>query len=99
MTDFSFIRNNLDRSNISNGYDAVSQLELWAWMKEFKPEDGEGFMCSEHPNVIRIGEKMESLPNPPGHSGCSFAITMRYLEYIAKNGMDKFKIYMTSSNY
>jgi hypothetical protein len=39
---------------------------------------------------------MESLPNPPGHSGGSFAITMRHLEYIAKNGMDKFKIYMTS---
>jgi hypothetical protein len=96
MTDFSFIQNKLTRSNVSNGYAAVSQLELWSWLKDFEPAANEGFAWSEHPNVIRIGEKMESLPNSPGHSGSSFAITMRHMEYIAKNGLDQYKIYMTS---
>jgi hypothetical protein len=95
MTDFSFIRDDLTRSNMVNGYAAVSQLELWSWMKDFEPLDHEGFKWSQHPNVIRIGEKMESLPNPPGHSGFSFAFTMRHLEYIAKNGMDRYKTFMT----
>ena len=34
---------------------------------------------------------MEELPNSPGHSGASFACTMRHLQYIAKHGLDKYK--------
>jgi len=34
---------------------------------------------------------MEELPNSPGHSGSSFAFTMRHLQYIAKHGLDKYK--------
>lgn len=94
MADFSFISDEHTRSLVINGYNAVNQLELWSWLKDFDPKD-DGFMCSDHPNVIMIGMKMESLPDAPGHSGCSFGITMRNLEYIAKNGMAKYKEYMT----
>ena len=97
MTDFSFIRDQHTRSLVTNGYTAVSQLELWQWMKEFTPKADEGFAWSKHPNIDRITEKMESLPNPPGHSGSSFAITMRHLEYIAKNGLDQYKVFMESA--
>jgi hypothetical protein len=93
MADFSFITNKHTRALVSNGYTAVNQLELWSWMKDFDPKNG-GFMFSEHPNVMMIMQKMESLPDAPGHSGFSFGTTMRYLEYIAKNGMDKYKEYM-----
>ena len=88
---FNFISDSHTRSLVSNGYQAVSQLELWDWMKSFTPATGDGFMWTSHPNVYKIMEKMESLPNPPGHSGSSFAITMRQLELIAKNGIDKYK--------
>ena len=91
MTDFNFISNAHTRNMVSNGHAAVSQLELWSWLKNYSPDEGDGFMFSDHPNVIRILEKMESLPNPPGHSGGSFAETMRYLEHIAKYDMDSFK--------
>lgn len=91
MVDFAFIPDAHTRGMISNGYTAVSQLELWDWMKNFNPKSDEGFMFTEHPNAYRISEKMESLPNPPGHSGSSFASTMRLLEYIAKHGVDKFR--------
>jgi len=40
MTDFSFIRDSHTRAWVSNGYKAVSQLELMGWLKIFKPEDG-----------------------------------------------------------
>ena len=91
MADFSFINSDTIRRNVENGYAAVSQLELWSWLKTFEPDEDDGFMFSSHPNVTNIGNKMESLPNPPGHSGSSFAFTMRDLQYIAKNGMEKYK--------
>ena len=93
MTDFSFIRDSHTRAWVSNGYKAVSQLELMGWLKIFKPEDGDGFMWSKNPNIRKISEKMESLPDAPGHSGSSFAITMRHLEFIAKHGIDEYKVF------
>lgn len=94
--DFEFISDEHTRSLVINGYNAVNQLELWSWMKEFDP-NSDGFMFSKHPNLSIISQKMESLPDAPGHSGSSFGLTMRHLEYIAKNGMNKYKEYMTTS--
>jgi len=82
---------------VTNGYMAVSQLELWQWMKEFIPEEDKGFSWSNHPNINQIAIKMESLSNPPGNSGLSFAITMRHLECIAKKGLDQYKTKVMSS--
>jgi hypothetical protein len=95
MEDFSFISDEHTRSLVINGYNAVNQLELWSWLKDFEPAENEGFAWSKHPNVSMIGMKMASLPDAPGHSGSSFALTMRHLEYIAKNGMHKYKEYIT----
>jgi hypothetical protein len=39
---------------------------------------------------------MHSLPDSPDHSGSSFAFTMRHLQYIAKNGMEKYKKFMAT---
>jgi hypothetical protein len=94
MTDFSFIRDPHTRHLISNGYTAVNQLELLGWLSNFCPRDREGFMWSSHPNIKKICDKMESLPDAPGHSGSSFAITMRHLEYIAKHGIEEYKVFM-----
>jgi len=76
---------------VKNGYAAVSQTELWDWLKKFRPNHNEGFMFSNHENITRIGDAMESQPNPPGHSGASFGLTMRHLHYIAKHGLDGYK--------
>ena len=91
MADFSFIRDEHTRYLVSNGYTAVNQLELLGWLKNFTPNSNHGFMFSSDPNIHKIIGRMESLPNPPGHSGSSFAITMRHLEYVAKHGLDKYK--------
>jgi len=93
-SDFDFIEDSHTRSMVSNGSDAVTQLELWEWLKSFEP-GSTGFMFSDDSNVTRIGNKMESMPNPPSHSGSSFALTMRHLQYIAKHGMNEYKKKMT----
>jgi hypothetical protein len=96
--DFSFIKAEMTRNFIINGYDAVSQLELWEWFKSYTLGENEGFMFNSNPNVTKIGNKMHQLPDSPGHSGSSFGFTMRHLHYIAQNGLDQYKIFMTSEN-
>lgn len=63
------------------------------WLRNFNPKDTDGFMFTENPNINKIMAKMESLPDAPGHSGASFAITMRHLEFIAKHGIDEYKVF------
>jgi len=91
MENFEFILDPSTRVMMANGHQAISQLELWSWLRNYEPEDGRGFMYSSSPNLDIISQKMDSLPNSVGHSGSSFGFTMRSLHYIAKNGIDAYK--------
>jgi hypothetical protein len=91
MQDFSFIADEHTRVLVANGYEAVSQLELWGWLRAFEPNPNEGFMWSSDPNITSIGNKMHEINKDIGHSGGSFGFTMRTLHYIARNGIDKYK--------
>lgn len=94
MQDFTFISDDDTRRLVINGYHAVTQLELWDWLKSFEPN--EGFMWSSHPNISVVMNKMETIDETVGHSGASFGFTMRHLEYIAKNGMEEYINYMNT---
>ena len=87
MQGFSFIPDEHTRRMVCNGYNAATQLELWVWLGTYEPDENRGFMFSSHPNITAIIEKMETIEDPPGHSGSSFGFTMRHLQYIAKNGL------------
>jgi hypothetical protein len=82
-----FIRDENTRLMISTALCAVTQLELWDFIRNFKEES---FMFSNHKNVYEIYNKIEEL-GYGGHSGSSFGLTMRQIQYIAKNGLDNFK--------
>jgi hypothetical protein len=98
MSNFEFIRDTYTRDLVNNGYRTISQLELWDWLRNYTPEPGAGFMFSTSPNIERIMQHMESQPDSPGHSGSSFAFTMRSLQYIAKNGIEKYKQQIEQNN-
>lgn len=66
---------------------AITQCELWDWLRDYVPENGKGFMFSEHPNLTRINNAMKY----DGHSGSSYVWTMRNMEYIAKHGWTLFE--------
>jgi hypothetical protein len=89
-TKFDFIQDESSRWLLTNGYTAISQLELWDWLKTFEPGEC-GFAFSDDPNISIIAKKMHELSGDAHHSGTSFGWTMRNLEFIAKHGMDKFK--------
>ena len=82
-----FICDKDSRLMVSTALCAITQLELWDFMRNCTEES---FMFSNNKNVDRIYKKIEEL-GYGGHSGCSFGLTMRQMEYIAKNGLDNFK--------
>ena len=74
-----------------NAHWAISQCEMWDWMRTFEPQPTNGFMFTIHPNLSKIQNKMNEQQIARGHSGSSYAITMRQMSYIAKNGYDAFR--------
>jgi len=89
---FNYVKNVNYRELYINAYQAITQTEMWDFMKEDPGEDG--YMFCSHPNMQLIGAKMNELfggyiNNP--HSGCSFACTMRNMQYIARFGELQFK--------
>ena len=86
--DFSFIADDASRYYVEDGYKAVSAVDGgWAFLKEFIPAANEGFMFSKHPMLDKINAFLDD-----GHSGASYGWTMREMEYIAKHGLESYKI-------
>ena len=61
---------------IEDARQAITSCQLWEWFMEYEPEEGKGFLLSQHPNLDRINAAMKYT----GHSGASYAITMRILK-------------------
>lgn len=80
---FEFIGDNNEREMYTTAHKAISQLEMWQFMQEDPGESG--FMFSGDNRVTIIGEKISQL-GYSGHSGASFAFTLRVMQYIARNG-------------
>lgn len=89
MADFSYIRDVQTRHMTSNGYDAITQLDLWSWLKSYKLEQG-----VEHENFSKIYEKMELLHPKLVYTESSFHTTMKHMKLIAVNGIEKYKTFM-----
>lgn len=82
---FDYIESSNEKNMLTNGYQSITALELWNYMKK----DTDSYMWSSDRETRMIGEKMSELG--AGHSGVSFGWTMRKLQYIAKYGEKKFK--------
>ena len=89
---FDFITNNFcDGVYYRNAHWAITQTEMLNWLRSFSLGEKEGFMFCTHPNLKIIEEKMYEQDVAHGHSGASFGITMRQMQYIAMNGYDAFR--------
>lgn len=71
---------------LADAQQALTKTNLWDYMKKKSTPGKDGFMfCTDHELVI-LSHAMKY----DGHSGASYAWTMRQMEYIAKNGWDAF---------
>lgn len=72
-------------SMLEDGYKAVDQVpSAWEWLRTESPPADKGYMFWGDPMLDAIGKNMKI-----GHSGASFAITMRALQSIATMGWAK----------
>jgi len=94
--EFEFIIDTGNRALYRNMHNAVTQTELWDWLRDFEPEEGKGFMFSDTLEINRINNKMREDPISDNHSGASYGCMMRTMQYIAKNGYDKYRIEYTN---
>jgi hypothetical protein len=84
--DFTFVESKSDRLNYEDAYSAITKTDGgWEFLKSQSPPHGKGFMTWSHPTLDKITDNMAEIGN---HSGASFALTMRAMESIAKNGWD-----------
>ena len=90
---FLYIVEPNSREMLQNGWLAITQLELWEFMKK----DCDSYMLCNHPTIWVITERMEKL-GFDGHSGFSFGWTMRQLQRIAKDGEVKYMQSWISTN-
>ena len=84
---YDFIRGENSRIMIKTAIRAITELELWDYLRNFSEEC---FMFTNDERVNKIYKKIEEL-GYEGHSGGSFSYTMRIMEFIAKNSFDDFK--------
>lgn len=77
--------------NVLDGIDAIikttKQREscMWTYLRDNPPSDSTGYMFSNNPVFSAIMNNMQV-----GHSGASYAWTMRNLQYISSHGMDAY---------
>jgi hypothetical protein len=88
QSDFLKIEDEHSRFMLENAYQAITHVEAWDFLRTFN-DNQNGFMFSSNPMTGKIMSKMEEL-GYTGHSGFSFAWTMRNMEFLAKHGRDEF---------
>jgi len=80
-----------DREMLKNAHWAITQCDLWDWLKDFEVNKKEGFLFAQTPELKRIKTKMFEQDIAQDHSGASYAFTMQSMDFIAKNGYEEFR--------
>lgn len=82
---FDYIEDPSTREMITTAFQAIDMLELW----DFMELETTSYMLSNDKNVRLISNKIQEL-GYHGHSGFSFAWTLRTLQKIAQTGEKTF---------
>lgn len=73
------------REDLLDMAQTTTRLGLWGWFKTDNPPENTGYMYWEHENVNKISDGLTC----NYHSGATFSHAMRIIQYIAKNGFEK----------
>jgi hypothetical protein len=84
--DFSFISDENEKKILTNMYKAVDAEDVWDFLKA--GPSGGSFMFSEEASE-RLSGVSKAVEND-GHSGASFACTLREIQFIARHGWDAY---------
>lgn len=81
-----YIKNEGYKIMLTTAWQAITETNNW----DFVSQEIESFMWSNDVKINEISKKIEDL-GYNGHSGCSFGITMRNMQFLAQNGEEEFK--------
>lgn len=89
---FSFMKDKHTAEYLKNMYDVIEiqKPEIWNIIKNFQEES---FMLSHEKWITDLANICD-----PGHSGASFYICLRHMEFIVKHSWDKYVMNFTSSD-
>jgi len=74
-----------EQEMLEDAYKAIEKTKMWGYMKQ-EPGGGEGYMYTDDEELRLIHRHLEY----DGHSGASFAWTMRTMQNIARLGEEGF---------
>lgn len=86
---FEFITDDFEREMLQDAYNAITVTENWNFMKPevaLLKEPCDTYMFSTKPQIYTISNAMKV-----GHSGASFGMVMRVMQYIAQHGMEAYE--------
>jgi hypothetical protein len=84
--DFQFVKGSLERILYEDAFKAVEETPgAWEFLENESPPEGQGYMFWSHPILTAIQQNMKEMNS---HSGASYGMTMRTVEFIAKHGWD-----------
>lgn len=86
---FDFVNDISIRYMLQNAFNALQRCEGWAFVK--KDPGNTGFMFSKDPMIYIIMESMEKCKPSVGHSGASYALTLREMALLANIGIESYK--------
>jgi len=87
--DFSFIVSMCDKNSLIKAYDSINKINKWLFLKNYEPNPELGFIFDENEEINYIKRKI--IDDNELHSGISLALTMRHMDFIAKNGFSEYK--------
>ena len=88
--DFSFIKNTFECDLLTYDYNVINKIPgAWEALKNHNPAHSFAFHT--------YGKIWDTITSSMwnGHSGCSGAVSLREMEYIAKHGWDNYKNWRT----
>jgi hypothetical protein len=96
-SNFDFINDLQSRAFFVSAFKAITICELWPWFNDF--DSSNNFMFSTGAEIDLLRAELNKDPINNFHSGASYGFVLRQMEYIAKNGYEKYKIeYLQNKN-
>ncbi len=84
---FQCVEDDQEKMYYRSAYNSIMQLELWTYFQR----NNRPFMMNRSPEMELLRKRMAQDEINGYHSGSSYALVMRTMEFIAKEGYEKFR--------
>lgn len=85
---FTFVTDAQKYEFLISAHQSITACELWDWLRIYEPSSG--FMFDVSLESRRIHKEMEKYPANNAHSGSSYSLILREMQYIAKYGYQQY---------